>query len=335
MTATESAAPERQVALAALGQRLAALRVLTDEPVRRMRDSLAREGQLMPLAAHATGDGLEVVDGFKRLRAARQLGWAHLRVQLLSCEAPQAKAALLVLNAGRGLTEVEEGWLVRSLYREDRLTQPQIARLLARHKSWVSRRLLLGEALDDTVVCDVRLGLLGAGAAAAVARLPRGNHRAAADLVIQRGLTRSQTERLVSDLLTRPPAEATRLLAELLSRAEDAPPPSKPAVRARTAAEWITADVALVTRTSARLQARLLEQPLQTLGAPAARLCREGLAGLRPVLRALERRIEKVLEETDDDAQMVDAAGAAVSSGDPRQPGHEPAGHRAGPAGQP
>jgi hypothetical protein len=71
-----------------------------------------------------------------------------------------AKLRLRELHDRRGLTELEEGWLVRSLYREDRLAQPEIARRLDRHKSWVLRRLMLVEALDPLVQSDVRLGLI-------------------------------------------------------------------------------------------------------------------------------------------------------------------------------
>ena len=70
---------------------------------------------------------------------------------------------------------------MRSLYRDDGLRQPEIARRLGRHKSWVCRRLMLVEALDPAVQADVRLGLLAPRAAAPDARLPRGNQRRAAD----------------------------------------------------------------------------------------------------------------------------------------------------------
>ena len=41
--------------------------------------------------------------------------------------------------------------LVRSLYREERLSQPQIAMFLARHKSWVCRRVALAESLRPAI----------------------------------------------------------------------------------------------------------------------------------------------------------------------------------------
>jgi ParB/RepB/Spo0J family partition protein len=291
-----ASASEHAVALDELGGTLSALRLCEDEALRRMRESLSREGQLTPLVVYARDAmGLEVVDGFKRLRAAQQLGWLCVRVRELVLSAPAAKAAMMTLNEGRGLAELEEAWLVRSLYREDELTQPQIARLLVRHKSWVSRRLLLAEGLDEQVAIDVRLGLLGSGAAAAVARLPACNQRAVTDLVMKQGLTRQQTERLVTQVLEQPEDDRGRWLLKLAGQAVARPSPTAPdrPRSPRTPAEWITADTAAVTRLCARLQARLLEQPLSALGAPAAALCAEGLCGLGPVLAALARTIDR------------------------------------------
>jgi ParB-like chromosome segregation protein Spo0J len=291
--------PERVVGLEVLGGTLAGLRLCDDEAIRRMRDSLLRQGQLMALMVFGQGDLLEVVDGFKRLRAAQQLGWRMLRVRELEVDKVGAKAALMVLNAGHGLTELEEAWLVRALYRTDRLGQPQIARLLFRDKSWVSRRLLLAEGLDETVAADVRLGLLGSGAATAVARLPRGNQRAMTDLAMKQGMTRQQVERQVTDLLGRPAEERATVLTQMLARAQvqvAGGTESKGQPRPRTQGEWIVVDIATITRVCARLQARLWQQPLCTLGEAAARLTADGLLGLRPVLGALERAIARATE---------------------------------------
>ena len=59
------------------------------------------------------------------------------------------------------------------MYRDDRLTQPQIGQLLGRDKSWVCRRLVLAKGLAESVAADVRLGLVSATAAREVGRLPR------------------------------------------------------------------------------------------------------------------------------------------------------------------
>lgn len=291
---------ERVVEVAGLSESHAGLRVLDGASVRQMRESLVRHGQLMALAAYRpqeAQDALEVVDGFKRLRAARELGWALLRVRVLSVNVAEAKAAMGILNHGRGLCELEEAWLVRSLYRDDSLTQPQIGRLLGRHKSWVSRRLLLAEGLDEVVQADVRLGLVAARTAEALARLPRVNQRRVAEAVMKRGLTQRQTERLVAEVLARPAGEREAALGDALARVPEIAGPVSGTRRLseRTPAQWLMADIAALTRIAARLQARLWERPLNALGEPAARLVADGLAGLSPVLVALGRGIERAI----------------------------------------
>ncbi len=305
---------------AALGESLAGLRLVGDEPLRRMRQSLSRHGQLAAITAYATDVGpLEVVDGFKRLRAARDLGWTELRVRVVASDAVQAKVAISILNAGHGLTELEEAWLIRSLYRDDGLSQPVIGRLLGRHKSWVCRRLILAEGLDDAVQADVRLGLLSAKAACALTRLPRGNQREAAEAVVRRGLTSAQTGRLVESLLASP-ADAEQILRR------DPAPPAAPASRLarRTATQWIIADASAVTRLAARLQARLLDEPWLAL----ADLVTEALVGLGPVLVALSRRIDHLTTHRSP-ADVDHPRGAHPQDRDAEPPGDDPTGHRA------
>ena len=63
---------------------------------------------------------------------------------------------------------------MRSLYRDDGLSQGNIAELLRRHRSWVCRRLMLVESLESELQASVRLGLLAARAAVVLAALPPG-----------------------------------------------------------------------------------------------------------------------------------------------------------------
>ena len=294
---------ERTVELGDLGESHAGLRVLCGDSVREMRELLKRHGQLMPLVAYATNEAplsLEIVDGFKRLRGARQLGWRTLRVCVFAISGAEAKAAVSVLNAGRGLSGLEEAWVVRALYREERLTQPAIGQLLGRDKSWVSRRLLLAEGLDDGVQIDVRLGLLAARTAEALCRLPRGNQPQAAEVVMKRGLTQHQTDHWVKELVGLSESEREAALLQALAGLAEVdllPQRGRRRDRERTPAQEIVEDVSTLVRVCGRLQARLHARPLSALGAPAQALVGEGLAGLVPVLVALRDTILRIKEE--------------------------------------
>jgi ParB-like chromosome segregation protein Spo0J len=285
------------VALGQLGEVLRPLRLSGEDAIGRMAESLARYGQLTSVTAFApTAERLEIADGFKRLAAARRLEWPTLRIEVLDVDAVQAKVALTLLNQTSSLSELEEAWVVRSLYRDDHLGQGQIGRLLHRHKAWVCRRLALAEGLDETVEADVRLGLLAARAGYEVTRLPRGNQREVAEVVIRRGLTVAQTARLVSALLSCEEDGRSRLLHEAGSSGTTA---SRPARRSRSPAEMLVSDIGGITRLAGRLQAELLAAPLSALGAPAAAHVRRGLAGLEPVLAALSRTLVEIRGERD------------------------------------
>jgi ParB-like chromosome segregation protein Spo0J len=289
-------AETRMVELARLGERLSALRLCDAEALATVRRSLEQHGQLAALTLFAERGELEIIDGFKRVRAARALGWATLVARIDDVGPIDAKLRLRELHDRRGLTELEEAWLVRALYREDRLSQPEIARRMHRHKSWVFRRLMLVEALDPLVQTDVRLGLIAPRAAVAVSRLPRGNQPAATAVVVRRGLTVRQTEVLVDDALAQPEPDArAALLAHRLDGPAVARPPGpRPARVARSEADGMSLDILRVRELAARLEARLLSTPLETFAPAAAELLRDALARLSPVLRALDGVIAAV-----------------------------------------
>jgi ParB-like chromosome segregation protein Spo0J len=307
---------ERLVGVGELGERLSSLRLCEPKAVASMQCSLKRHGQLSALVACApAAGGLEVIDGFKRLRAARALGLDELRVTVSAIDLITAKVAIGALHEGLGLTELEEGWLVRSLYREDRLSQPQIGVLLGRHKSWVNRRLLLVEVLDETVQADVRLGLLSASAATQVGQLQRCNQRALSTVVTRTGLTTRQTATLVAELLACPTveAQAARIAAQEKSPSPARAPP-RPVRRARTDAEWILGDVGVLRQRAAQLQARLCARPLRAHGQRGAELLSAALCALTPVLGVLAATITESIAKGPSNG-LEHARGVAAPSG--------------------
>jgi len=283
-------------ALSDLCDSLHALRLGADERGRELATSLREHGQLTPLLCCRTGDRVEVVDGFKRLRAARELGWTQVRVEVRAADRAEAKLLVFQSHRSEGLSDLEEAWVVRSLYREDRLSQPEIARRLGRDKSWVSRRLQLAEGLASGVEADVRLGLLCTSAVRELVRLPRGNQEACAKVVIRRGLTTRQTARLVDALLAAPDETAR---VELLARVEAGgelafTPTATQARRVLGHGEWLTVDAASLKRHAVRLHSRLLQRSLDSLGQPAAELARATLRDLVPCLSALQSTLLRV-----------------------------------------
>ena len=234
--------------------------------------------------------GLELFDGLKRKQAALALSWPALRVEVHTLDSAGAKVRLLLCNATSGLSDLEVAWVVRSLYRDEKLDQPHIARLLSHDKSWVCRKLTLAEGLSDELTGHVRLGLVCARAAVELARLPRCNQDAAARVVIRRGLTTRQTARLVESLLEAPQEQWPKLLEQ--ASAPAAPSGPKGGMLRRTPGEQLVADAWAIRRMGARLHARLLERSLSSLGEPACAVVSRELSELRGTLTALTKTLD-------------------------------------------
>jgi len=295
----EREATAMDVAPEEVGEALLEVRLCVPEAQVQMRRSLSMLGQLTPVQVYREDGKLELIDGFKRLHAARAMSWPKLRAEVQQVDAAGAKVRLWRCNAGAGLSELEEAWLVRALYRDDKLTQPQIGQLLLRHKSWVCRRLMLVEGLSDAVTADVRLGLLSASAVRELARLPRGNQDEAAHAATSRGLTSRQVMRLVDGLLgATDELERARLLAPTAAEAK----PAAGVTRRRTPGEHLAADAFAMKRLTVRLHTRLLERSLASLGVEAAELAARELLELKAALTALGTTLEHRLTEKESDA---------------------------------
>lgn len=282
-----------------VGEALLEVRLCVPEAQVQMRRSLSMLGQLTPVQVYREDGKLELIDGFKRLHAARAMSWPKLRAEVQQVDAAGAKVRLWRCNAGAGLSELEEAWVVRALYRDDKLTQPQIGQLLLRHKSWVCRRLMLVEGLSDAVTADVRLGLLSPSAVRELARLPRGNQDEAAHAATSRGLTSRQVMRLVDGLLGATD-EVER--AQLLALSGTTPKTAASVARRRTPGEHLAADAFAMKRLTVRLHTRLLERSLASLGAEAAALAARELLELKAALTALGTTLEQRLTEKGSDA---------------------------------
>jgi ParB/RepB/Spo0J family partition protein len=122
----------------------------------------------------------EVVDGFKRLAAMREAGMERVVVLVepvsegLSTKW-QAAALMLVCNAPkRTLTAMDEARVVLALVEEEKLSVSRIARLLARRKSWVSKRVTVARRLAAELVQELDAGRLALSLAYALCKLRKG-----------------------------------------------------------------------------------------------------------------------------------------------------------------
>ena len=197
--------PFVEIALSEIGQSYGRLRLVHPQADAGMMDSLRQFGQIFPIVVVALGERYELVDGFKRLRALKHLGYERVKASVVNLGVHALKAAMIALNRRKGaISDLEEGMVVHSLCREDGLSQVEVALLLDRHKSWVCRRLSLIERLCDEALEHIRLGLIPTSIGRELCRLPRGNQQAALHPILKYRLSSRESARLVSLLLQRP-----------------------------------------------------------------------------------------------------------------------------------
>lgn len=214
-----------------IGDRYGNLRLVNPGAYAAMERSIAQYGQVTPVVVgQPAGSKYEMVDGFKRYRAGKKLGLKSLSCRVLKGKDRALKSAMLYLNTQvSSIGDLEQGMIIQSFYKEDGLSQVEIAKLLGRHKSWVSRRLSLVERLSDEVIEQMRLGLVSSSIGRELALLPCGNQRGALKTLQKYRFTVRETARLVSLLMNQPAWNHETILnfpEEILS-ARQSPRPKK------------------------------------------------------------------------------------------------------------
>jgi ParB-like chromosome segregation protein Spo0J len=217
---TVTAWPEcklHEIALASFDQRYGCYRLATPEVEPTLVVSLRQFGQLTPVVCCIRDETPCLIDGYKRLAAARRIREIRsLSTRVIEADDRQAKAVMYRLNqaAGRRIHVLEEAWIIYSLVREDGLSQLEAAQLLGRHKSWVCRRLALLEKLAPEARRDLQLGLVSPTAARQLLRLPRGNQLELLECVRREELTAAETRGATELLLAASTREQKQFVLE-------------------------------------------------------------------------------------------------------------------------
>jgi ParB-like chromosome segregation protein Spo0J len=270
-SSTETAKP---YPVGTIGATLGRARCRQPARIERMKQSLAAYGQLTPVVAVPSPDGVELVDGFKRHVAATTLGWPTLVVAVTPLDETGQWATMLLLNRGpSSMTTLEEGLVLRELCKTG-LTQAEIAALCSRHKTWVNRRVGLVERLHPELLESMKLGMLHPGSARRLLSLPPGNQLEMAAVVGSAGLGPRDTELLVSLWYrTKDPAARRALLSEpraslLKHHPETRRLPVDPrlSLEGQRLSRCLHRLEALVTEASRRLRARPPGKDLEILG---------------------------------------------------------------------
>jgi ParB-like chromosome segregation protein Spo0J len=283
----------------ALDLALGRLRILSESAVAGMKRSLEHHGQISPLIAGEQDSGaLCLIDGFKRQRAAVELGLSRVDVMVLRLSSTEMKAQLYLRNRHDGFTLVEECLLISELHRLDGMSQVEIGDLLQRHKSWVCRRLQFLERLSPHLLEEVRVGLLDPGSARKLAVLPPGNQEEVAAVVHANKLKAQETAWLVKVYQDAPSGEAKRFVLthprEALRRLRDDIPDEHNDPRLSPRIRNVYKSLCILARVCERV-ATALERGLGVVNGTA-----------RPALKEAALRAETAMERVSESIKRID-----------------------------
>jgi len=196
------------------------------KPSAELRNSLARRGQLQPVLLNArTGsDGkFGIVDGRRRIAAARELGWTAIRAYVIEVD-PLVEATLAVTaNAVRSANPVSDVQAILDL-NEAGYTEREIVQATGLHINVVRKRLKLAR-LSKPLFSGMVAGKVAITVAERIASMPADVQRSLESVLLETGrVTGDDVHEANSVGVATAVAEMDDIFAGL-----DEPPAPKPA----------------------------------------------------------------------------------------------------------
>ncbi len=175
---------------------------LTDHDVQHRLRGIKQYGLLNPLVL-LRGEGNKqytVLAGACELQALRKMKIKQTDAVVVSgisqAQAHQLSLHLLSLHSAKD--PLAEAFLVQKLLKDPDLSQAEVALMVGRSVSWVSKRALLAERLDPSVQALVMEKVLPARTAQEIAKLPLRSQHSFAVKAVSEGMPKSAVEHLVA-----------------------------------------------------------------------------------------------------------------------------------------
>jgi ParB family chromosome partitioning protein len=178
------------------------------DSLRELADSIAAQGVIQPIVVRPIGaERYEIVAGERRWRASQQAGLSAIPVVVRDVDEQAAIAIALIENIQRDdLNPLEEAGALQRLLTEFGLTHQQVAEAVGKSRTTVTNLLRLLE-LNDDVKQHLQDGRIEMGHARALLGLRGPQQSETAGLVVSRGLSVRETEKLVRRTQTEAEAE--------------------------------------------------------------------------------------------------------------------------------
>lgn len=184
-------------------------KIFDGDALAELADSIAKHGVIQPLLVRPMPDGsYQLVAGERRWRASRMAGLTEVPVVIKELSDDEAMALALIENLQReDLNAIEEAQGIKALMDTLSLTQDEAAERVGKSRPAVANALRLLK-LPDSVIALVSDGKLSPGHARALLGFKdEQDIIETADLIIEKGLTVRDVEKLVKKRNKEPKAE--------------------------------------------------------------------------------------------------------------------------------
>lgn len=184
-------------------------KIFDEDALSELADSIAKHGVIQPLLVRPMPDGsYQLVAGERRWRASRMAGLTEVPVVIKELSDDEAMALALIENLQReDLNAIEEAQGIKALMDTLSLTQDEVAERVGKSRPAVANALRLLK-LPDSVIALVSDGKLSPGHARALLGFKdEQDIIETADLIIEKGLTVRDVEKLVKKRNKEPKAE--------------------------------------------------------------------------------------------------------------------------------
>ena len=184
-------------------------KIFDEDALTELADSIAKHGVIQPLLVRPMPDGsYQLVAGERRWRASRMAGLTEVPVVIKELSDDEAMALALIENLQReDLNAIEEAQGIKALMDTLSLTQDEAAERVGKSRPAVANALRLLK-LPDSVIALVSDGKLSPGHARALLGFKdEQDIIETADLIIEKGLTVRDVEKLVKKRNKEPKAE--------------------------------------------------------------------------------------------------------------------------------
>ena len=184
-------------------------KIFDEDALAELADSIAKHGVIQPLLVRPMPDGsYQLVAGERRWRASRMAGLTEVPVVIKELSDDEAMALALIENLQReDLNAIEEAQGIKALMDTLSLTQDEAAERVGKSRPAVANALRLLK-LPDNVIALVSDGKLSPGHARALLGFKdEQDIIETADLIIEKGLTVRDVEKIVKKRNKEPKAE--------------------------------------------------------------------------------------------------------------------------------